>query len=127
MKRLLTATPLFLFLLLWTPARAQSDDLPDAVRQIIEDIAGRAEEEDPDMAALYECYESLLEHPLNLNSATAEELAGLQLLTDFQIQSLLEYRKNYGQLYSIHELPLIHGFNEQLAAQLTPFITVATA
>ena len=127
MKRLLTATPLLLFLFVWMQARAQSDDLPDAVRQIIEDIAARAEDEDPDMAALYEYYESLLEHPLNLNSATAEELAGLQLLTDFQIQSLLEYRKNYGQLYSIHELPLIHGFNEQLAAQLTPFITAATA
>ncbi|MDR3180306.1 MAG: helix-hairpin-helix domain-containing protein [Prevotellaceae bacterium] len=123
MKKLFTATLLLFFLFLCVQTRAQSGDLPDAVRQIIEDIAARTEDEESDMAALYEFYESLLEHPLNLNSATAEELSGLQLLTDFQIQSLLEYRKNYGQLYSIYELPLIHGFNEQLAAQLTPFVT----
>jgi hypothetical protein len=126
MKKTATATPLLLLLFISVQAAAQSEDLPDAVRQIIEDVATRAEDEEPDMAALYEFYESLLEQPLNLNSATAEELAELQLLTDFQIQSLLEYRKTYGQLYSLHELPFIHGFNEQLAAQLTPFITATT-
>jgi hypothetical protein len=125
MKRLLTATPLLLCLSLCTHLHAQSGDFPDAIKQVIEDIAARSEDEEADMAALYEFYEALLEQPLNLNSATAEELGELQLLTDFQIQSLLEYRKNYGQLYSIYELPLIHGFNEQLAAQLNPFVMAA--
>jgi hypothetical protein len=124
MKRLLTAATWLSGLFLCVQTHAQNGDLPDAVKQIIEDVAARTEDENPDMAALYEFYESLLEQPLNLNSVTAEALSGLQLLTDFQIQSLLEYRKNYGPLYSIHELPLIHGFNEQLAAQLAPFVTV---
>jgi hypothetical protein len=127
MKKIFTATALLFFLFVCVQTRAQSGDLPDAVKQMIEDLAARTEDDNPDMAALYDFYESLLEHPLNLNSASADALAELQLLTGFQIQSLLEYRKNYGRLYSIHELPLIHGFNAQLAAQLAPFVTVAAA
>jgi hypothetical protein len=98
--------------------------MPDIIRQIIETIVANAEDDDPDVASLNEFYETRLEHPLNLNAATAEELSELQLLTDFQIRSLIDYRKTYGDLYSIHELPLIYGFNEELAGQLAPFVTV---
>jgi hypothetical protein len=108
-------------------AQSPSPDLPDVVRQLVEHIAAGNEEADIDLQALYETCESLLEEPLDLNTATESDLQQMQLLTDFQIQSLLAYRKEHGLLYSIHELPLIHGFNKEITAQLSPFITVATA
>ncbi|MDR3350595.1 MAG: helix-hairpin-helix domain-containing protein [Prevotellaceae bacterium] len=99
-------------------------DMPDALRQLIESVAANADEEkEVDLQALYDTYETLLEFPLDLNAATETDLQQLQILNDFQIQSLLEYRKEYGELYTVHELPLIHGFNEEIAAQLYPFIT----
>jgi len=99
-------------------------EMPDAIRQIIEIIMADSEEEEVDVQALYDTYEALLENPINLNAATEADLQQLQILTDFQIQSLLNYRKEYGMLFTLHELPLIHGFNEEIAAQLLPFITV---
>ncbi len=118
---------IFLAVLSGSLAKGQSSrELPDAIRQIIETIAANSEEENIDIQALYDTYESLLENPINLNAATEADLRSLQILTDFQIQSLLDYRKEYGILYTLHELPLIHGFSEEIAAQLSPFITVAT-
>ncbi|MDR0667251.1 MAG: helix-hairpin-helix domain-containing protein [Prevotellaceae bacterium] len=107
-------------------AQTPDDELPDLIRQLVETLAGSDEDADADvdLQALYETCEALLEEPLNLNTATESDLQQLQLLTDFQIQSLLEYRTYYGKLYSVYELPLILGFNEEIAAQLAPFITV---
>lgn len=106
-----------------TPGR----DMPDALRQLIESVAADAEENEVDVQALYDTYETLLEFPLNLNTATEADLQQLQILTDFQIQSLLAYRKDYGALYTVHELPLIHGFNEEIAGRLYPFVTAIPA
>jgi len=106
-------------------AKSQMRELPEAILRIIETLAGSADEEGGiDIQLLYDTYEALLDNPINLNSASENDLRQLQLLTDFQIQSLLEYRKQYGMLYSIHELPLIHGFNETIAEQLAPFVIV---
>ncbi len=105
-------------------AQRPDRELPDVIRQAIESVATTAEDEDIDLQALYDTYESLLENPVDLNTATEADLQALQILTDFQIRSLLDYRKEYGALFTIHELPLIHGFSEELANQLYPFITV---
>jgi hypothetical protein len=104
-------------------AQDSGGDMPGVLRQIMESVAASAEDAEVDVQALYDIYETLLESPLNLNAATEADLQQLQILTDFQIQSLLEYRKEYGALYTVHELPLIHGFNEEIAGQLYPFVT----
>ena len=116
----------FFFCLAAGMAKAQNPDrdMPGALRQLLEFVVADAGEEEVDVQALYDTYEALLAFPLNLNAATEADLQQLQILNDFQIQSLLEYRKEYGALYTVHELPLIHGFNEEIAGQLYPFITV---
>ncbi|MDR0729669.1 MAG: helix-hairpin-helix domain-containing protein [Prevotellaceae bacterium] len=121
-------TVIWMLLASWgATAQSPSSDLPDLVRQLVETIAAGSEEADIDLQALYETCELLLEQPLDLNTATESDLQQLQLLTDFQIQSLLVYREEHGLLYSIHELPLVHGFNKEITAQLSPFITVVVA
>lgn len=125
MKRLYTTAFLLLSLVLTYSLSAQDKPIPDIIRDIIENIvSGSEEEEEFDIESLHDMYMSLLEDPVNLNNASAEELAQLHCLSDFQIQSLLEYRKEYGELFSIHELALIHGYNEQIAAQIAPFVTI---
>ncbi|MDR1680716.1 MAG: helix-hairpin-helix domain-containing protein [Prevotellaceae bacterium] len=119
------------FLIIWlllagfvAGAQSPTTELSDVVRQLVETIAAGSEEADIDLQTLYETYEALLEEPLDLNTVTENDLQQLQLLNDFQIQSLIEYRRRYKKLYSVHELPLIHGYNKEIAAQLAPFITV---
>jgi hypothetical protein len=114
-----------LFCLAAGTAKAQGagGDMPGLLRGLIEAAAAEAGDREIDVQALYDAFETLLEFPLDLNAATEADLQQLQVLTDFQIQSLLAYRKEYGALYTVHELPLIHGFNEEIAGQLYPFIT----
>ena len=114
-----------LFFSMKTMAQEVSRELPEAIKQIMETIVSVVgEEQEVDIQSLYDMYEALLEYPIDLNSATEEDLRQLQLLTDFQIQSLLTYRKTSGELFSIYEVPLVHGFNEEIFEQLQPFITV---
>ncbi len=101
---------------------AQEPAMPETVQQMIEQAAQEGDEEEA--ALLFENYEEYLEHPLDLNNADTATLRQFPLFTDFQVQSLLDYRRIYGALYSIHELSLIHGFNEQLTQQLSPFFII---
>ena len=71
---------------------------------------------------LLEHFENLLEVPLDVNRAGAEELEELLLLTDFQIASLLEYRSSSGNVLSAAELQLINGFDKSTVDLIRPFV-----
>ena len=64
-----------------------------------------------------------IRHPLDINSASREELEGLHLLTDFQIASLLEYRSRSGHVLSRTELQLVNGFDAASVSLIAPLIT----
>ncbi len=104
-------------------AYPQEPMLPGSIQQLIETHTQEGEEQEA--LALFEDYQQYLEHPLDLNNASAAELRQFPLFNEFQVQSLLGYRQSYGALFSLHELALIHGFNAQLAAQLSPFLCVS--
>ena len=67
-------------------------------------------------------YESLRDHPLNLNSQEGERLVQLGLLTSFQWEALRRYRRQYGDLLFAGELTMVEGFDERTAAVLTPIV-----
>jgi hypothetical protein len=93
------------------------------VEDLIEKIA-RESGQELDYNTLFEDVYQYLEHPLNLNTASKEELERLHLLTDFQILSLQKYIRENGPLLSIYELPLVYGFSESLARTIEPFVVV---
>lgn len=80
-------------------------------------------DEQKDLTILYDDLEYFITHPLAINHANRDELEQIPFLTDFQIQSLLEYREVYGKIMSVHELQYIHGFNKELLEKISPFIT----
>ena len=98
--------------------------MPDpsaAIQSIVESMQedGRLPE---DFADLLDNLGYFRENPLNLNQAGREELEKLIFLTDFQIQSLLDYRKEHGPLLSLYELQLVIGFDSATVASLLPFV-----
>ena len=66
----------------------------------------------------------LSENPVSVNTATEEELKSIGLLNDFQVHSLIKYRKENGYFESIFELQLVYGFNINLIKQIIPFISL---
>ena len=63
---------------------------------------------------------------LDLNLATRSELLASGLFTPFQIESLLEYRAEYGALLSAAELALVDGFSKELCDRLAGRITLGS-
>lgn len=75
-----------------------------------------------EIESLLDHFEDLLSAPLDINRASAEQLEGLLLLTDFQIASLLEYRSTGGDVLSAAELQLVNGFDKNTVDLLRPFV-----
>ncbi len=96
----------------------------DAIDNIIEEIAESSDEE-LDYTQLYEDLYYYAQNPLNLNTATREDLEKIQFLSDFNIEDILEYRRTYGEMKSIYELQLLESFSDEDIRHLLPFVTVA--
>ncbi len=64
------------------------------------------------------------EDPLDLNSATQDDLNAIPFLAPHHIINFLEYRKKHGKLLSIYEIELIRGFDRKLIERLLPFVQV---
>lgn len=104
-------------------AQEGSKSAQEAVEKLIEEIASNTDEE-LDYTTIYEELTQYYNDPLNLNSATKEELDKLQALNDFQINSLINYRTKFGSLLSLYELQLVYGFDVEDIKKIAPFITV---
>ncbi|MDG5799568.1 helix-hairpin-helix domain-containing protein [Marinilabiliaceae bacterium ANBcel2] len=65
----------------------------------------------------------LAEEPLDINSATRDDLSKILFLSDNQIEALLFRRYQSGYFLSPYELQAVEGFNNDLIEKLAPFIT----
>jgi len=91
------------------------------LEDIVETIAGNSDTE-LDLTSLFHQLGYYLNHPININSATAEELSDLIFLNDFQIAIILDYREKTGIIYSISELLYLPGIRQQDTDLLQSFV-----
>ncbi len=73
---------------------------------------------------LYENMAQLLANKINLNTASTEELRFLNLLSEEQVQNLITYRSENGQLLSVYELQSVPGFDLEIINKIIPFVKV---
>lgn len=125
------ALPVLLFglaLLFALPANAQEEKVTLREREElisrIEQIAERSDQE-LDYTDLLDGLYALLEHPINLNYASFDELKQLFFLTDLQAHKLIEYRNQYGMFATLYELQAIEGFDRPLIELMEPFVSVS--
>ncbi|MFO8130281.1 MAG: helix-hairpin-helix domain-containing protein [Bacteroidales bacterium] len=88
-------------------AMAENTEKNNASGQVLQDLA------------------HLQENPISLNKASYEDLAVISLLSAYQIQHLLDYRKNYGRIYSYTEILTIPGFNPEILGYLRLLTTLS--
>ena len=65
-----------------------------------------------------------LQEPVNLNSATREQLEQFPFLSDIQIEHLLAYIYIHGQMETIYELQLVEELDRQTIQYLSPFVCI---
>lgn len=79
---------------------------------------------DIDYSQLYENLAQILSNPLDLNTATAEELRLLHVLNEKQINSVINYRKENGPFVSIYELQVLDEIDPTVWELIVPFVSI---
>jgi hypothetical protein len=113
---------LLLFLLINSSLFAQEKN--EIIQQRIEFLSEQNGVEELDLTNVFEQLSYYLEHPINLNTASVDELKSLQLLSDIQISDLLLHIKQFGKLISIYELQSLTYWDLPLIEQVLPFVRV---
>ena len=105
--------------LLW----AQTDSTYLKTEEILEDIlqepTGEIDESD-----LYDIIEQLMLNPINLNTASVDELTRIPLVEIADARLIVEHRNKYGNYFSVNELNAVQDLNKELIKKITPFLYV---
>ena len=91
--------------------------------EIAEQWADDEEENTLQWENLLEDLNDLKEHPINLNTATKEQLERFPSLSAHLIENILYYLYKYGAMLSDKELMMVEGMDRKTARCLLPFIT----
>lgn len=114
-------------ILLMLPFLGLSQEDPakqNIIEQRIEVIAELFEDEDVDFTTLFDDLSYYFDHPLNINSASKEELNALYLFTERQVLEILVYREKYGQFLTIYELQYVKTLDKTTVDMVLPFVMV---
>lgn len=125
MRFSLVAATLFLAFLSYGQRKDSLFVPPPATIEFIEDFLQNTERDgDFDFNAILEELALFRENPLNLNTATEDELRDLRLLNDVQIINLISYRQQAGPLLAIYELQVVPGFDMATIRRILPFVSI---
>lgn len=74
-----------------------------------------------------ERFATLRDHPLDLNAAARGRLLSSGLLSAFQTDAVIEYRRDTGDILSFNELALVPGFSKENAEALRHFVVLRSS
>ncbi|MDP4681023.1 MAG: helix-hairpin-helix domain-containing protein, partial [Cyclobacteriaceae bacterium] len=84
----------------------------------------QVQDEDINYEDLYESLFLLYSNPININRASKEELSSLFVLSVLQINNLLGYLEQNGEMISLYELQAVPDFDDETIRKILPFIEI---
>jgi len=109
--------------IIWASSINAQVDIPQEIIDQLESYI----EDDADEADILNVYERLLiyyQSPLNINKASYEEFVELGIMSDIQINDIINHRSRYGNFIRIEELQSIPSFRTDLIRILQYFVRV---
>ena len=106
---------------------ANAQEPPLQIQQQLEDLAGAMEDDLPEDGQYLQLLHHLKSHPLDINSAGAEQFNQLRMLNVLQIDHLLKYRRLLGLFINIYELQAVPHWDVATIFKVLPFITAEPA
>lgn len=92
---------------------------------LIENLVEDADAQEFDFDTEFERLETFRNHPIDLNFADKDDLQDLGLLSAIQIQAIINYRRELGQIYSLYEVPNIPTLDLSTVQKILPYVTIA--
>ncbi len=108
------------------PFRGWGQEIPVSTEQQLENLTDADQAETEDDTYLQDL-EHFKKNPVNLNTADADELKQLRIVTDLQIANLISYRNLFGKFISIYELQAVPAWDVSTIKKLLPFVTTSAA
>lgn len=65
-----------------------------------------------------------VEYPLNLNTATVDELMTISEIGENRARAIIEYRNALGSYTSVEQIKNIEGIGDSLYSRISPYLTV---
>jgi hypothetical protein len=118
---LLLATFFFVFGQVSFAQQDPGTSLDSMIKDLIESLAPDLPE-DYDLSELAETLTFLHQHPINLNTASADELKALVFLSPLQISNYFEHIKQSGPILDLLELQSIADFDVGTVQRMLPFV-----
>lgn len=115
-----------ILLLLLFPCVTKAQEIPLSSEQQLENQADTEQGETEDDSWLQDL-DIFKKNPININTADADELRQLRVLTDLQIENLVTYRSVLGKLHAIYELQAVPSWDIATIKKILPFITIGGA
>jgi hypothetical protein len=112
------------------PHSAQAQDYvrrPPDLDRLTQELFAEIQSDEVPYEDLYETLLQYYQTPINLNTATREELRSLLLLNENQITTLLNHRQANGDLLSVYELQSIEGYDLRTIQRILPFVSVQSS
>lgn len=107
-------------------AFGQQNNILDSISSIQQSLENMGESiADMEDDYLIQQLEMYRKHPVDLNSATGEELSELLLLNPLQIESLITYRKLLGYFIDFYELQAVPYWDTEIIRKLKPFVNTS--
>ena len=122
MKRII-----FYIALLISSCAIKAQDVVTTTEQLIADIFEQytaESEETIDYESFYDDLMFCAQNPINLNQTNREELEKLQFLSEIQVENILSYVYESGQMQTIYELQLIEGLDMTDIRRMLPFVRI---
>lgn len=107
-----------------SPLALKAQEIPVSAEQQLENQTDATEEETEDDSFLQDL-EQFKKNPINLNTADADELRQLRVLSDLQIANLVLYRILLGRFIHVYELQAIPAWDVFTIRKIIPFVIVA--
>jgi len=85
------------------------------------------QQEYSDISDLLDMLTELEQNPLDLNKATAKQLAVLPWISDVMAAAIIQYRDQVGSFKSIEDLTLVVNFDPDLVLVLRNYLTVSSS
>ncbi len=102
---------------------SQTDSSYLKTEEVLEDILQNPEGE-IDESDLYDILEQLMLNPINLNSASVDELTRIPEINISDARLIVNHRNKYGNFFSLNELNAVVDLNKELVKRITPFLYI---
>lgn len=115
---------LLLLLAAFSVCAQKVDTDNQAIEELLEELSQNEEIDEANLEQMAADLEYYKQNPLNLNTATEEELNQLHIINEFEVNAIRQYIERNGGLTTIYELQLIDKLDQTTIKRILPFIKV---